>query len=131
VDEIVTRWINAAAGNNHIVDASMVAVTTFGVPFIVICVVLQWWSKSDRLPARHAAIAAGLSFLLGLGVNQIVLLVVHRVRPYDVGLTHLVIAPSIDWSFPSDHATAAFAVAAAFALQLLPRRALFFSRSRC
>ena len=36
----------------------------------------------------------------------------HRIRPYDAGLTHLIVAPSFDWSFPSDHATAAFAIVA-------------------
>ncbi|WP_348642657.1 phosphatase PAP2 family protein [Mesorhizobium sp. B3-2-1] len=65
-------------------------------------------------------------FLIGLGANQIILLFVHRVRPYDAGVTHLIIPASIDWSFPSDHATAAFAIVAAFVLQALPRRALLF-----
>ena len=57
--------------------------------------------------------ATGLSFLIGLGVNQIILLFVHRIRPYDAGVTHLIIERSTDWSFPSDHATATFAIAAA------------------
>ena len=47
----------------------------------------------------------------------------HRIRPYDAGLTYLTIAPSNDWSFPSDHATAAFGVATAFGLNDLPGRA--------
>jgi undecaprenyl-diphosphatase len=127
IDEAITRWINSTAGNSHVVDAAMVAATTFGVPLVVLCVVLQWWSKTDRVHVRHTCVAAGVSFLIGLGVNQFILLFVHRARPYDSGLTHLIIPASGDWSFPSDHATAAFAVAAAFALQALPRRALFFS----
>ncbi len=73
---------------------------------------------------RHTAIAAGMSFLMGLAFNQIILLFVHRVRPYDAGVSHLIIDRSGDWSFPSDHATAVFAITASFAQQALPRRTL-------
>src|SRR3546814_11007049 len=47
-------------------------------------------------------------------LNQLILLLVNRVRPYDVGVSHLLIGPSADPSFPSDHATATIAIAAAF-----------------
>jgi undecaprenyl-diphosphatase len=50
----------------------------------------------------------GFSFLLGLAINQLILLFIHRVRPYDAGVTNLLIARSGDFSFPSDHATASF-----------------------
>ncbi|WP_319023041.1 phosphatase PAP2 family protein [Mesorhizobium sp. B1-1-8] len=102
----------------------MIAISQTGVPLMVLAVALQWWSRTDRHHVRHACLSAGLSFLLGLAINQVLLLVVHRIRPYDAGVTHLLIAPSADWSFPSDHATASMAVAAAFAMQALPRRTL-------
>lgn len=124
MDAAITHWINAAAGGNPVIDAVTIGLTQFGVPLIVLAVVLQWWSRHDRPHVRHAALAAGLSFLLGLAVNQAILLFVHRLRPYDAGITHLIVAPSADWSFPSDHATASMAVVAALALQGLPRRAL-------
>lgn len=127
MDRSITQWINAGAGTGNILDLIMIGVTTFGVPVMVVCVVLQWWSRRDRAHVRHATIVAGLSFLIGLGLNQIVLLFVHRIRPYDAGLTHLIVAPSADWSFPSDHATAAFAIVAAFALQALPGRTIAFA----
>ena len=47
-------------------------------------------------------------------------------RPYDAGVSHLIIAKSPDWSFPSDHATASIAIVATFALHGLPRRTLLF-----
>lgn len=122
----MTGWINAVAGKSVFLDSVMLAVTQFGVPAMVLLVALQWWARENRYHIRHAALSAGLSFLLGLAINQFILLFVHRVRPYDAGVTHLQIAPSADWSFPSDHATAAFAIVAAFALQRLPRRALGF-----
>lgn len=126
MDEAITHWINAAAGSSEILDTVMIAVTKFGVPLVVLCVIMQWWSKRDHLHIRHTSVAAGISFLIGLGVNQIILLFVHRVRPYDAGVSHLIIAQSSDWSFPSDHATASFAIAATFALHTLPRRATVF-----
>ena len=114
MDEAITHWINAAAGSSEILDTVMIAVTKLGVPLVVLCVIMQWWSKKDRLHVRHTSVAAGISFLIGLGVTQIILLFVHRIRPYDAGVSHLIISPSADWSFPSDHATATFAIAAAF-----------------
>lgn len=52
--------------------------------------------------------------MVGLVLNQFILVFVQRVRPYDAGITSLLIPPSGDPSFPSDHATASFAIAAAF-----------------
>src|SRR3981081_1846561 len=48
------------------------------------------------------------------------------VRPYDAGVSHLIISKSPDWSFPSDHATASIAIVATFALHGFPRRTLLF-----
>jgi len=124
VDQAVTQWANGPAGQSVMLDGVMIAVSRFGVPLLVLVVALQWWSGRQRPHIRHACVAAGLSFLLGLGLNQIIILFVHRVRPYDAGLTHLIIDRSADWSFPSDHATATFAIATAFLLQRLSRRGL-------
>lgn len=64
---------------------------------------------------------------MGLLINQLILLFVNRVRPYDAGVTHLIIAPSGDPSFPSDHATAAMAIVAAIALNHHGRRAILLA----
>jgi undecaprenyl-diphosphatase len=125
IDTALTAWINAWAGLPA-VDLIMSWVSAIGVALLVLAVALQWWvPRSDR-STRHVLVAAGLSFLLGLGFNQLILLFVQRVRPYDVHLTHLLIDRSADFSFPSDHATAGFAIAAAFLLHALPRRGLVF-----
>ncbi|WP_095083731.1 phosphatase PAP2 family protein [Mesorhizobium sophorae] len=124
MDAALTHWINAAAGISPVLDKALIGVSQIGVPLMVLAVVLQWWAKVDRNHVRHAAVSAGLAFLLGLAINQFILLFVHRVRPYDAGVTHLLVAPSADWSFPSDHATAAVAIVAAFAMQGLPRRTI-------
>jgi undecaprenyl-diphosphatase len=122
MDKVLTHWINAAAGVSPWLDAVMMAATLWGVPVMVASVAVQWWGGPDRPHIRHVAVTAGLAFVLALAANQGILLMIHRVRPYDAGLTHLLLAPSADWSFPSDHASAAMAIVAAFVGQGLPRR---------
>jgi undecaprenyl-diphosphatase len=71
--------------------------------------------KWRSINGRHGVAAAGFSALLALGVAQVISNLWERPRPYVAhpGDAHLFIAPSPDPSFPSDHATAAFAIAAA------------------
>jgi undecaprenyl-diphosphatase len=68
---------------------------------------------------RHGVIAAGFSALLALGAAQVITHIWERPRPYIAhpGDAHLFIAASHDPSFPSDHATAAFAIAVALLLR--------------
>jgi undecaprenyl-diphosphatase len=110
-DITLTHWINSFAGRSDILDTVMALLTGWGVPVLVALIALRWWSKADRQSARYVAISCGLGCALGLMYNQVVLLFVHRVRPYDAGVTHLLIDRSHDPSFPSDHATVVFAIA--------------------
>jgi len=126
LDVAVTHAINGWAGRSAAVDLLMIWATTLGVPLLVLAVAGQWWRRIDRQHIRHVLVASGFSFLLGLAFNQVILLFIQRLRPYDGGITHLLIARSVDPSFPSDHATAAFAIAAAFLLHRLPSEALGF-----
>lgn len=126
LDAAVTQEINRWAGQNATIDFLLIWISAIGIPLLVLAVAGQWWLRADQRHTRHVLLAAGLSFLLGLALNQIILLFVHRVRPYDGGLTALLIERSGDFSFPSDHATAAFAIAAAFLLHGMGRRGLFF-----
>ncbi|MFO1130899.1 MAG: phosphatase PAP2 family protein [Hyphomicrobiales bacterium] len=121
IDLFLTKFINDPAGQHAAVDQFMIWVSSLGVPLLVALVALQWWRRTDRSGVRHVLVACGLSFLLGLGLNQLILLFIHRIRPYDAGVTHLLIPPSADWSLPSDHATATMAIAATFLLHRMPR----------
>jgi len=116
LDIAVTHAINSWAEMSAIVDFLMIWISAIGVPLLILAVAGQWWRQTDRQHTRHVLVAAGFSFLLGLALNQLILLFVHRMRPYDGGVTHLLTARSTDPSFPSDHATATFAIAAAFLL---------------
>ena len=114
IDVSATHWINSWAGHSRFVDLMTVWVSSVGVPILVFAVACQWWARHDRQHTRHILLAAGFSFLIGLALNQLILLFIQRVRPYDGGITSLLVAPSGDPSFPSDHATASFAIVAAF-----------------
>ncbi len=126
LDTFLTHAVNNLAGTNAAIDFLMIWVSAIGVPLLVLAVAGQWWRQGDKDHTRHVLVASGLSFLLGLAVNQIILLLVHRIRPYDAGVSHLLIAPSADPSFPSDHATATFAIAAAFLLHGMRRVGFWF-----
>jgi undecaprenyl-diphosphatase len=113
---MLTELINEGAGHHPVFDHIMSWLSIFGVPIMVASVALQWWGGVGvgQTRRRHAIVSAGLSFLVGLGLNQLVLLFIDRIRPYDAGISHLIVARSADSSFPSDHATAAFAIAFAY-----------------
>lgn len=125
LDVAVTQAINALSGQ-EVVDAVMIGISQWGVPLLVLAVAGQWWSGADRRAKRHVLVAAGLAFILALGFNQLVLLGVDRMRPYLAGVTTLLVPPSADPSFPSDHSTAAFAIAATFAFSVMRRQAVLF-----
>ena len=125
LDAAATHAINGLSGL-AVVDFLMIWISAIGVPLLVLAVAGQWWRGGGGPHDRHVLVAAGLSFLLGLAINQIILLLVHRIRPYDGGITHLLIERSSDPSFPSDHATATFAMAAAFLIHGMRRTGRWF-----
>ncbi|WP_406855188.1 phosphatase PAP2 family protein [Alsobacter sp. KACC 23698] len=124
LDAALTTWINGWSGHIAAADVLMTWISALGIPVLVLAVAVQWWLPRPDRSSRHILVAAGLSFLLGLGFNQIVLLFVHRLRPYDVGVSRLLVERSADFSVPSDHATASVAIATAFLLHGFKRQGL-------
>ncbi|MGN6664346.1 MAG: phosphatase PAP2 family protein [Solirubrobacterales bacterium] len=72
-----------------------------------------------HLAWRRAAVAAVLSAGLALAIGKVISELVDRARPFvaDPSGVHLFSAHAADPSFPSDHATAAFAIATAIFLR--------------
>ena len=68
---------------------------------------------------RRASVAAVLSAGLGLAVGKVISELVDRARPFvaDPHGVHLFAGHAADPGFPSDHATAAFAIAVAILLR--------------
>jgi undecaprenyl-diphosphatase len=83
----------------------------------LLAVVFVARGKYTSVKARHGVVAAGLSALLGLAVAHAISGMWDRPRPFEAHDVHLFVAPSPDPSFPSDHATAAFAIAVALFLR--------------
>src|SRR6478735_4201786 len=71
-----------------------------------------------RRDAQRAVVAAGLSAGLALAIASVMARVVDRPRPFAAHHgVHLFVAHAADPGFPSDHATAAFAIAVALLLR--------------
>jgi undecaprenyl-diphosphatase len=72
-----------------------------------------------RAQTRRAAVAAGLSAGLGLAAAQVITRLVDRPRPFVAhpAAVHLFSPHAADPGFPSDHATAAFAIGVALLLR--------------
>lgn len=117
MDYRLEHWINGPAGNHPFWDALMRDAATWAVPLFA-GIVAVWFAyglifrlSDERRGAVTALLAAGG----GLLVNQIVLLIWSRERPFQAhpGAVHTLVSPSTDGSFPSDHAVAATAIAVA------------------
>jgi undecaprenyl-diphosphatase len=91
------------------------AFAVYGVVLFALLLLGGWWlARADRSPGRMAtALWAPRGALLAVAVNQPLGRFVGERRPYD-GLHHvlLLVPRSTDFSFPSDHAVMAGAVAA-------------------
>lgn len=72
-----------------------------------------------RAPARRGVVAAGASAAVALAVGQLLSQLVDRARPFvaDPSGVHLFARHAADPGFPSDHATASFAIAVAILLR--------------
>ncbi|MFC5176621.1 phosphatase PAP2 family protein [Nocardioides taihuensis] len=87
----------------------------YGVVLFAAALLLAWWvARRDDGPERvTAALCAPVGVLVAVGVNQLLGTVFAEPRPYAVLPDALVlVARSTDYSFPSDHAVMAGAVAA-------------------
>jgi membrane-associated phospholipid phosphatase len=82
--------------------------------FAALLLLAWWWARRDQNPRTMAsAVWAPAGALLAIGLNQPLVNLVREARPYTVFPHALVlVAHSQDFSFPSDHAVMAGAVAA-------------------
>lgn len=69
------------------------------------------------LAARRALVAAALSGAIGLLANQLIGLAWYHPRPFEAGIGRTLLDHARDSSFPSDHLTLIWAVAAALAMR--------------
>lgn len=114
--------VNDFARESGWLHAPALDYATYGVVLFGALLVAGWWLARDRGPRTMAAsLWAGAATLIAVGVNQPLVHAFHERRPYDAHPGLYVLAHrSADFSFPSDHAVMAGAIAAG--LWLVDRR---------
>ena len=114
MDYTLFKAINGLSGGS-VADAvfKFLAQDMVGVliGLVALTFLIPW--RSQRTERRRGAVLATASAALGLLINQPIAHLVERTRPYIAhpSHAHLLISRSHDPSFPSDHATGAFALA--------------------
>ncbi len=113
MDYTIYSLINGLAGKFVALDNTMVFIAQNFQYLFAITLLLLWFKKDtkEKVAAnRKVAIIAMMTMLIAVGINHIIALVYFRPRPYTLHAAHLLVNPSVDPSFPSDHATFAFAL---------------------
>src|SRR3954447_26813052 len=107
---VVNRFAEATPG----LHAPMLAYADYGVALFAAVLLLAWWQarRGGDAATMAAALWAPVGALVALGLNQPLVHGLHEARPYSVLPGALILAAhSPDYSFPSDHAVMAGAVA--------------------
>jgi undecaprenyl-diphosphatase len=132
MDWSIFQWLNGLfRGHPFIQDEIADFTTKWAVPVVLVAVIGLWFlDRPDRPPRWRLAALSGVTAAgLGLLLAQPIGWVWFRERPFAAhpADTILLVPPSNEPSFPSDHAVAAFAIA--FAVAFAGRRmgALFLA----
>lgn len=124
MDYAIDHAINTFVRSHPLLENVLAGFASWGVTLFGVAAFALWLLDPPRAAGtyRRACVAGLSAAAVGLLVNQIIIYAWHRPRPYEAhprGILPL-ITPSHDASFPSDHATAAFAIA--FGVLFVARR---------
>jgi undecaprenyl-diphosphatase len=114
-DERWFRAVNRVAQHTPWLHAPARLYAEYGVVLFAVLLLWSWWqARGSGDPRRMAAaLWAPVGMLIAIGVNQFIGNAVAEPRPYAVlPHIHMLVSRSTDYSFPSDHAVMAGAVAA-------------------
>ncbi|MDQ6690512.1 MAG: undecaprenyl-diphosphatase [Gemmatimonadota bacterium] len=109
IDYTLFHALNGFAGRNSALDALMVGSAKYLPVVFALALIALWISWHAR--NQRGAFLAGGSALIALGFGQLIGKAFPRPRPYLTHAINQLIPPSLDTSFPSDHAILGFAVA--------------------
>jgi undecaprenyl-diphosphatase len=106
--------VNDLQAHSGVAHGLLRLVAEDGIAVFAVLLLAGWWfGRRLGLGAVAGSVAAGVAALVALAMNQLVGHAVHRARPYATHAgVHLLVARTSDFSFPSDHAAVAGAVAA-------------------
>lgn len=113
IDYTLFTWINGLAGTNSFADTAMRTfcndhLIPFTLGFMVIVLALHGRNRSQDRENLAAAVRLLMSIAVSAALLQLIVVFVHRPRPFvDHEVTMLFYRPT-DWSFPSNPATVTF-----------------------
>jgi undecaprenyl-diphosphatase len=116
----ILDWINDLAGNSSLLDHAMEGVAQYAVFAIVAIAVASWFVRSRGDEHRLAVYTGGLAAVISLAIALLIQHFYVHQRPFVLHTNPLVLNGDVtvlihhaaDASFPSEHATGAFAIAA-------------------
>lgn len=114
MDTSIYRWVNRLADHTHWAHGITRAYANYGVVLFAALLLVTFLAGRSTSDFRQqaAAILTGGAALLAVGIGQVIGHAVERARPYSaMADVHILVKRSTDFSFPSDHATMAGAVA--------------------
>ena len=114
MDSRLYRWINRLADRTGWAHGLFKANAGFGIAIFAVLLLVSYLDGRNRddLTAVAASVWAAAAALAALGIGQLIGGAVDRSRPYETMTNvHLLVDKTKDFSFPSDHATVAGAVA--------------------
>lgn len=114
MDDDLFGLINRLAGRTNWAHGLFRANAGYGIVLFALLLVAAYLDgrRHDDLTAVAGSVGSALAALIALGVGQIIGGAVDRARPYEaLANVHLLVDKTTDFSFPSDHATVAGAVA--------------------
>ena len=124
MDFTIDHALNHGIREHPLLVAIIAGFANWGVLAFGVAAVALWLLDTPRQPGtwRRACVAGLSAAAVGLLASQVISHIWDRPRPYQdhpLGVIPL-ITPSLDPSFPSDHAAAAFAIA--FGILFVARR---------
>jgi undecaprenyl-diphosphatase len=114
MDGRLFRWVNRLANRTGWAHGFFTAYAKYGIALFAVLLVVTYLDarQHNDLRAVAGSVLTAAMALVGLGVAQLIGKAVDRARPYDaMSGIHMLVDKTKDFSFPSDHATVAGAVA--------------------
>lgn len=115
MDDNLFRWFNSLADATPWLHGAARFYAVDAVAAFAVLLLLAWWDARSAVDPPRAVAAvmwAGIAPLVGAVAVQLIGSWVDRARPTTrIPGTHLLLDPTRDFSFPSDHTTATVAVA--------------------
>lgn len=114
MDGRIFRWVNRLAGRTGWAHGFFTAYAKYGIVLFAAVLLAAYVDGRQHgdLRAVSGSLWAAVAALIALGIGQLIGGAIDRARPYNaMSGIHLLVDKTTDFSFPSDHATVAGAVA--------------------